>query len=288
MDSSPPNPPAPTTEEPAGELQFDRADFGDAAPAGTQRCSSCGETVTGAYYQVNGAVTCETCLAQAVALRGSGSGFGRFARATFFGVLAGAAGAGIYYGISALTGYQIGLIAILVGWMVGFAVSFGSRQRGGWLYQLLAVGVTYCAIVSTYVPQIVEELRQMPPEELTVAETSGETEAGDAGAGADPPEGLFEEEAEPVPSSAEDEAEPAAPEFSDDEEFSDDVVLEMDGPVAWILAILAAFFAPVFMGFDGNVIGILIIAFGLWEAWRINRKQPFEVSGPYQVAGAES
>jgi len=48
-----------------------------------------------------------------------------------------------------------------------------------------------------------------------------------------------------------------------------------------------AFLAPVLMGFDGNIIGILIIAFGLWEAWRINRKQPFEVTGPYQVAAGE-
>ncbi|MEE8523640.1 MAG: hypothetical protein V3T72_06885 [Thermoanaerobaculia bacterium] len=271
MDSSPPTPAA---EEPAGELQFDRADFGEAAPAGTQQCTLGGETITGAYYQINGAVACEACYAQAVASRTGGSGVGRFARATYFGVLGGAVGAGIYYGIVALTGYNIGLIAILVGFLVGSGVRIGSRHCGGWFYQLLAVGITYCAIVSTYVPQLVDLWRQSA--EQAIAEASGETSAGDDGTVAEPPAGLFAESAEPT-----------APEFSEDEEFPEDAVPEMAW-VAWMVAIVAAFFAPVIMGFAGNFIGILIIAFSLWEAWRINRQQPFEVSGPYQVAGAES
>ena len=48
------------------------------------------------------------------------------------------------------------LIAILVGWMVGRAVSVGSEHRGGWLYQVMAVGFTYMAISTSYIPQIVE------------------------------------------------------------------------------------------------------------------------------------
>jgi hypothetical protein len=291
MDPSIPNESA---EEPADELQFDRADFGEAAAAGTQRCAIRGETITGTYYEINGTVACEACHAQAVALRTGGSGFGRFARATVFGILAGAVGAGIYYGISALTGYNIGLVAILVGFLVGFAVSYGAQQRGGWLYQLLAVGLTYCAIVATYVPEAAEQLRLMQEQEMLAA---GAAEPAGADDGTEPPTptGLFEAEeleaagleeevaAEPSESAAAEDALEEAPPagLAEDELASEATVV-----VTWALAIVFAFFAPVFMGFDGNVIGILIIAFGLWEAWRINRKQPFEVSGPYQVAGA--
>jgi len=44
-----------------------------------------------------------------------------------FGAVAAALGAGIYFGISALTGYEFGLVAIVVGLMVGWAVRRGAE-----------------------------------------------------------------------------------------------------------------------------------------------------------------
>ena len=44
--------------------------------------------------------------------------------------------------------------------MVGKSVFIGSRHRGGAFYQLLAMGLTYLAIVSTYVPFILDEIGQ--------------------------------------------------------------------------------------------------------------------------------
>ncbi len=44
-------------------------------------------------------------------------------------------------GIAALTGYEFGLIAVLVGLAVGIAVRKGSSGRGGWRYQVLAMFV---------------------------------------------------------------------------------------------------------------------------------------------------
>ncbi len=295
--------------EPAGELQFDRADFGDAQPAGAVQCSACKEPIAGAYYEINGEVACAGCQAKALALRTGGSATARVVWATIFGTAAGAAGAGIYYGISALTGgWEFGLIAILVGFMVGFAVSFGSQQRGGWFYQLLAVGLTYCSIVSTYIPPIAEELRQVsvadlavesPDEAAEAVETDPEDGAGDP---AGEVVGLFAEEAEPGEdferSAAErseagafEENEPAASPPAEPaagpaagEELEP---IEISGVVFWIFVVVFAFAAPFLAGFE-NILGILIIGFGLWQAWQLNRKRPFEVSGPFQVAGARA
>ncbi len=305
MEQQPPSDPAP-----AGELQFDRADFGEAQPAGSVQCSACNQAVAGAYWEINGAVACEGCQAKALAQRTGGSALARVIWATIFGTVAGAAGAGIYYGISALTGgWEFGLIAVLVGFMVGFAVSFGSQQRGGWFYQLLAVGLTYCSIVSTYIPPIAEELRQVSLVDVA-AESPAEAAETDRDSGGSTSDqtgeivGLFAEEAEPgevfEPSPAEDSAAgaleedgqaavpavpaayPAAP--AADEELE---LIVLSGAVFWIFVVAFAFVAPFLAGFE-NILGILIIGFGLWQAWQLNRKRPFEVSGPFQVAGARA
>lgn len=74
------------------------------------------------------------------------------ARAAVFGTGAALAGAAIYFGVVAITGYEIGWIALLVGWMVGKAVARGGRGLGGWPLQTLAVGLTYLSIVGAYWP----------------------------------------------------------------------------------------------------------------------------------------
>jgi hypothetical protein len=76
------------------------------------------------------------------------------------GIAAGVAGAVLYYAVLALTGYEFGLIAVIVGFLVGRAVHWGASGWGGFKYQALAVALTYLAIVSCYVPAIVEGFRR--------------------------------------------------------------------------------------------------------------------------------
>jgi MFS family permease len=152
-----------------------------------------------------------------------GSGTRRFFRAVVFGVLAGVAGALLWLAVRKLTGYEIGLIAVVVGFAVGAAVRKGSDDRGGVAYQLLAVFITYCCIVSTYVPEIYAEASKEPGDVPEVA--------------------------------------------------------------LMIFSVIIAFIAPVLMGFQ-NIIGMLIIAFALWEAWKINKYKKLEFQGPFTIAGA--
>ena len=130
------------------ELQFERAEY--ATPAGATTCVACKNAVSGTYYEVNGKVLCPRCRDAVEAHRRGGSGIARFARAALFGVAAAIAGFLIYYGVMKLAHMEIGLISILVGFMVGVAVRNGSRHRGGWPYQLLALVLTYSAIAASY------------------------------------------------------------------------------------------------------------------------------------------
>jgi hypothetical protein len=140
---------------------------------------------------------------------------GRFLRALAFGAIGAAVGAGIYYAILALTGYELGLVAIVVGWLVGRGVSLGANHRGGWLYQAMAVFLTYTAIVSTYVPLIAKE--------------------------------------------------------------------GVEGPLP--LLFIVAYAVPFLAGL-GNLIGIAIIGFALYQAWSMNKRLTIAFTGPYTVKTA--
>src|SRR4051794_38609269 len=98
---------------PAEELQFDHADF-TAAPA-PLACGACTLPIADSYYEINRKVLCGGCRDTIVARFSGGSGLLRFLRAGLFGVLAALAGTSLYFLVLALTGYEVGLIAILVG-----------------------------------------------------------------------------------------------------------------------------------------------------------------------------
>jgi hypothetical protein len=62
--------------------------------------------------------------------------------------LAGALVAGIvWYLIVTISGYEIGYVAIGVGWLIGWAVHLGSGRRRGVPLQLLSAAITLCTLV---------------------------------------------------------------------------------------------------------------------------------------------
>lgn len=99
----------------------------------------------------------------------------------------------------------------------------GSHGKGGWLYQLLALFLTYTSIVSTWVPMIVRTWGGESP--------------------------------------------------------------ELSGAGLYIVAFIFSYAMPFLMGFE-NIIGLLIMAFGLWEAWKINKRSDDELTGPFSVTAA--
>lgn len=54
-----------------------------------------------------------------------------------------------------------------------------------------------------------------------------------------------------------------------------------------VVACVIAPFAPFLMGFE-NIIGLALIAFALWEAWRVNKRPVKKIIGPFRLAGADA
>lgn len=206
------------------DLQFDRTERTETAAVAL--CGYCNQPLDGSYYQINGRAACQGCHAQLMASLEKHGPVVSFVVASAFGTAAAALGGLVWYAVRALTGYEVGLIAVAVGFGVGFAVHKGSNNRGGPLYQALAILLTYLGICAQYVPDLWKGFREQP----------------DAPTGA----GLA---------------------------------------VAFVLVCVLSLAAPFLAGFQ-NVIGILIIGFALYEAWKLNKRVPLAVSGPFRVEAA--
>ena len=241
----------PTTNE-SDALQFDRAELGERLMS---RCTSCEGALAGSYWAVNGQPMCGPCREKLVTSLTERSGrMGRVVRAVVFGGLGGLTGAAVYMGIAAVTGYEFGLIAILVGWLVGNGVRMGSGGRGGWAYQSLAIGLTYIAIVSAYVPSILTYAQEQVAAERTASEAGqGSGENAEVAAAKD---------------------DSTAP-------------IEAGSPLGLIVGagfLLAVACALPFLGGVQNIMGLIIIAIGLQQAWALNKRPQLDVSGPHDLA----
>src|SRR5580658_3405103 len=147
LDPHPDASPLPSVDE----LQFRRAQPIDSAepPAG-KNCAACKQLVAGEHYQVQNQVICASCAAKIRAGQQSQKPVPLF-RAVIYGVGAALAGC-ILYAIPLAMGFQIGIVALAVGWMVGKAIRHGSYGTGGRAQQILAVGLTYFAISTSFIP----------------------------------------------------------------------------------------------------------------------------------------
>jgi hypothetical protein len=245
-------------ENQAGDLQFDQAEYEEGE--GQLSCAACENEIYSTYFDINGRPTCERCRYQVEEELSSGAAGGRFIRALLAGSAAGAVGSALYFGIAKLTGWEIGLVAIVVGLMVGFAVKWGCNGRGGWFYQGLAMLLTYLAIVTTYIPGIVAGIR----EEFA---NQGQSQTPPQGAGDEAPADA--DTIESFPGLSEDDAENTTGRRL----------------IGYTLILVIAMLAPFLMVFE-SPIGLLIIGIGLYEAWKINKKLVLEITGPFQVGQA--
>src|SRR5215467_10067688 len=100
----------PSMPQEPGDLQFDRVEPARSSETAGFECAFCHTPLYSSYYEINGKATCEACRYRVEQEVGSGAGAGGFWRAALAGCAAAAAGCGIYYGVRALTGYEIGLV----------------------------------------------------------------------------------------------------------------------------------------------------------------------------------
>jgi hypothetical protein len=240
--------------EPGGiaGLQFDRVATASSTPDGIDKavavCSACKSPIDTEYYDINGRPFCARCRAAVEAWAEPPRGAAALGRAALFGFGAAIAGAVVYYAVLAIAHLQIGLIAILSGYMVGRAVRAGARNRGSLRLQLLAAALTYLSVAMAYTPIAIQGFARANQQRLAAA--------------------AQRPSAQPVTAPRPRPINPAG------------FVVALVVSLAFMLAL------PVLMivgTLPSGLISGLIIAIGMRQAWRMTAAPVIQVFGPYRV-----
>jgi hypothetical protein len=251
----------------AGELQFEHVKplttpsvTGAAAKGVT--CVGCERPLDRDYFDVNGQVTCQTCSEAFARHAETPRGPGALGRAGLFGFVAALLGAALYFAVIAITHLEVGLVAIAIGYMVGYAVRRGTHGRGGRRFQILALVLTYWSVGLAYSSLAIQEL---------VA-----SQDGTASAAASIAPGPGEPSAAtPAPAPRPTGADTGADDAGDGRLWFG---------VLQLLAFTLAFPVMVVAGsLPGSLISAAIIAFGMRQAWQMTGAPRFEISGPYRI-----
>jgi hypothetical protein len=121
---------------------------------GSPRCVVCKRPTGSSYFHAQGMVVCPGC-AERIEHGQQAPPAASLGKAALYGGGAALAGCLLYAAVAIILHVEIGLIAILVGYMVGRAIRHASEGRGGRPQQILAVALTYFAITTSYIPVFV-------------------------------------------------------------------------------------------------------------------------------------
>ena len=241
-------------------LQFDHV---VAAPSTTDAthdagvvCGACQTSIPTEYFDLGGHVVCERCRQRFELAAETPRGILPLVIAGACGLGAGIVGAIIYYSVIAIAHLEIGIVAILIGYMVGYAVRRGAGGRGGLRFQVLAVALTYLSVAFAYTPLVVTAVRDQHAREIAAQANATSNPGADRTASqrtgeAPPPTGAL-----------------------------------------WAILMLGAFVATlpvaVILGnLPSSLITLVIITIGMRQAFRMTAAPILEFRGPYRV-GAQS
>ena len=256
------------------ELQFDRVEtttpLADTTASPAVTCAVCGKSLDREYYHANGKPICDSCRQVVTAAVATPRSPGPLLLAGLFGLGAAVAGAAIYYAVIAIANLEIGIVAILIGYMVGWAVRKGARGRGGRRFQILAVALTYWAVGLAYAPLAFKQMVGHPKK------TSASARTTDSAAGPTIAERLGD--STQVLANV---ADSTAKTVSAGNEVSRSQALKAVGALA--LLVFALPLLSVFGSLPFGLISALIIFIGMRQAWQMTAAPRLAISGPYKV-----
>jgi hypothetical protein len=250
MESNPGGPPP---------LQFDTAvpqvTLGTVmTTAGGVTCAMCRSAVSTEYFDVNGQSVCASCRAKLAAMADTPRSWGAFVKAGLFGLGAAIAGAILYYAVIAITNFEIGIVAIAIGYMVGWTIRKGTGGRGGRRFQVLALVLTYWAVGLAYTPLTFQQIAEQDNAQAATTTT----------------------EASPSATTS-----PGETDDANNRPVSIPLALGILFGFSLVLPVLA-----VVTSLPGGLISGAIIAFGMQQAWKMTGAPQLQISGPYQIAAA--
>lgn len=247
------------TLDTADSLSFEKATYETSGDQGTP-CANCNGSLGEQYWQWQTRPVCATCRATISETLAASQSKKAFGRAVVLGGLT-ALGCGIAYAVFvAVTDYQLALLTIGIAFVVAKVLRHCSKGVGGRKYQVLALVLTYFASAMGYAPAIISGFREGADEQTGEAAAA----ARDASATAD----AASSSASPVAATTS--ASASAP-------AAGTLLIGIAALIAFLMAapILAATQAPM---------GLLIVGFGLWEAWKLTQGLSLTLEGPFRVA----
>jgi hypothetical protein len=126
-------------------------------------CGYCQKPLRVQYWQIAKRRACAECRNVVEREVAASNSVARFFGALGFGALPALGGSIAWIALSKLTGYEIGFLAIAIGFFVGKAVRKGAGGFGGPRYQALAIFLTYSAIALANLPGAVTALGHSRP-----------------------------------------------------------------------------------------------------------------------------
>ena len=155
---------------------------------------------------------------------------------------------------------EIGIVAILIGWMVGRAIQKALPGGGMRRYQVLAAVLTYFAVGVAYMPLLFSETKK---DRATQTQDSTAVAA---------------QQGTPTTSSA------AAAKAGVEEPTQKEKSSFLFG-IGALIAL--AFSLPVMMVFSSGsgILSAVIIAIGMRQAWQLSGASRLAITGPFRVGG---
>lgn len=110
-----------------------------------QACAVCGFVVEGVAPGASGVAICDGCSGRQAAA--SGSGAPRLPLALAGGAVGALVGAGVWAAIAVFTNFEVGYVAVLVGYLAGLGVRLGAGGARGKALQVMAAGLALGGLV---------------------------------------------------------------------------------------------------------------------------------------------
>jgi len=244
----------------AGSLQFEHAitasSPGDASARPAVVCKACHAAVETEYFAINGKPFCGRCRTGIESMAATPRGVVPFVKASLYGIGAGIIGAVLYYAVVAITHFEIGLVAVVIGYMVGYAVRTGAHRRGGLRFQILAVALTYASVALAYTPLVFGTAATKHRAESTQSSSISTNGAAPAA---------------------------RSPRAAASKPGMGSLLVALAAPFAVIAALPVL---VVFGSLPSGLISAFIIFIGMRQAWRMTGAPWLQVLGPYAVGAA--
>jgi len=256
----------------APELQFDRLEptsdrTPDTAAPNTEGivCSGCNSVMFDEYYSIGGKPICASCRASVETTRATSRTPKAFLKALAFALGAALAGAAVYYAVMEFLDLEIGIVAILIGWLVGRAIQKALPGGGLRRYQVLAAVLTYFAVGVAYMPFVFSEKEK----DKATAKAQDSTAV------------VVQKETSAASSTASSSAATKSGDEPSSEKKGGSVLIGIGA------LIFLAFALPVVSIFSGGsgIISAFIIGIGMRQAWRMSGAPALAITGPFRVGG---